>query len=300
MLALSRSFVCHFTRKNRQSLFYNLPGACIHAGVVRQFQTKAEGPLVPSVKLNSYFLTLDMVPEVEAFLRKDGDNLRELKSIQDARNYFASLVQEKESATKLMTVALALDQRFEGSLVPPSAIRKLIDGLSSCSQKGDVMVALAFIHKLVKFNSPEYRHALKACIRRLEKTPPAEQDLVQVASLLYSVSFIHEADTRQSVGVDSALQLASALVDETFPDKLESLQNSMRARQICQILIKLFANNRLGTPAQWNTLDECLNRYIVAAPDIDDKRELFDLVACLRRKRVKNSQVWNVVVQNLV
>lgn len=121
-----------------------------------------------------------------------------------------------------------------------------------------------------------------------------------MASLLYSVSFIHEADTRQSVGVDSALQLASGLVDETFPDKLDSLQNSVRARQICQILIKLFANNRLGTPAQWNTLDECLNRYIVAAPDIDDKRELFDLVACLRRKRVKNSQVWNVVVQNLV
>jgi hypothetical protein len=129
--------------------------------------------LVPSVKLNSYFLTLDMVPEVEAFLRKEGGNLKRLKSIQDARSYFASLVEENESVTKLMTVALALDQRFEGSLVSPSAIRQLIDGLSSSSQKGDVMVVLAFIHKLVKFNSPEYRRALKACIRRLEKTPPA-------------------------------------------------------------------------------------------------------------------------------
>lgn len=129
---------------------------------------------MPSVKLNSYFLTLDMVPEVEAFLRKDGENLRELKSIQDARNYLTSLIDQNESATKLMTVALVLDQRFEGSLVPASAIRQLIDGLSSTSQKGDVMVVLAFIHKLVKFNSPEYRHALKACISKLEKTPPVE------------------------------------------------------------------------------------------------------------------------------
>lgn len=62
--ALTRSLACHFTRKTRQMHFYTLPGACIHAGVVRQFQTKAEGTVEARapVKLNSYFLTLDMVP----------------------------------------------------------------------------------------------------------------------------------------------------------------------------------------------------------------------------------------------
>lgn len=199
-----------------------------------------------------------------------------------------------------MTVALALDQRFEGSLVTPSVISQLVERFSQSSQDRDVIVALAFMHKLVKFNSLEYKCALKACIRQIQKTPPEEQDLVQVASLLYSVSFIHEADVKRSVGVDGALQFASGLVDESFAHKLGSLQSSVKARQICQIFMKLFANNQLGTHAQWHTLDECLHRHIIKAPDIDDKRELFDLVACLRRKRVKNSQVWNVVVKNLV
>lgn len=39
---------------------------------------------------------------------------------------------------------------------------------------------------------------------------------------------------------------------------------------------------------------------MAVAPEIDDKRELMDLISVLRNMRVKDSQVWSVVAKNLV